>query len=225
VAKKASLSLVLLLIASGVCFGAEPLKPNFPWDCPNPKGNIANDVIFYGFIGDISGAAFIMGSTAGFLVGDGSLGFIFLEVGGLGCATGAFLMDMGVEQRHAALMKLKYKIKADTRDTSRMLALGSSVLGFGGVILKEANGIVFKDATIGIVAVVAYSVGAILEVVNVLGPRLEWIRDINFAVSGLREKKLSLEDDFTVAPQFLVSIDPRTEGIKSSIGISARINL
>jgi len=129
--KKTLIASIFFVVLLGT-LSAEPLKPKFPWDCPSPKGNVAYDTITTGFILDCVGYGFVMGSSAGFAISPG-LGRIFLDIGCTGYTVGGIVMDAGVEKRHQAITKMKYKIKTANRAKSRRLTFYTELSAGVGV--------------------------------------------------------------------------------------------
>ena len=207
-----------LLLATCLSAGAAP-QFMFPWQSPNPDGNIATPSIAVGFFMDAVGLGLFAGASAaaGFSYG----ATIGLYAGGCVLFTGgAVLMTLGVDKRHRTLEDMGYTITTTHRSLSKTLGWVTIGCEVGALGVLAAVG----DSLAGaIIAVIIGGAGATVEVVNMYLIRRLWLADINSSIEGKTAqpaKKSARHSAVTIAPLMGLGYDAASGRAAPYLGLS-----
>ena len=120
---------------------------------------------------------------------------------------------------------MKYKIKTANRAKSRRLTFYTELSAGVGVGASIASLVLGDNVPLAIGSIVCEATSAIIEIVNISGPRLKWIQDINQAVSGKKQKSYGFEESVSICPVFATEFDPLTQQMDTRMGARLRIKL
>jgi hypothetical protein len=125
----------------------------------------------------------------------------------------------------APLKKQVFILKSAAMGSSKALTFATGAFGVLGLGTSLASFFLDGEVALAITSISCGALAAIIEVISITGPRLTWIKDINQAVSGIREKKISFEERLQVRPLLAAHKSKRDGAWVGDVGICLSIAL